>query len=383
MTTYFAKQLFDGSTLHKSVLFSVEAGLISKLQANTNESDSKAVDVPLDGLVTAGFIDTQVNGGGGVLFNYQQDLEALTTMALAHARYGTTSMLPTLITDKLDTMLAAANGIAQAMTLAQSSIVGIHFEGPHLSLAKKGIHSQEYVRSISDAELAIFMRQDIGKVMLTVAPENLPCDVISDLVAQGIVISLGHSAAKLDTVLAAIDAGATGFTHLYNAMSGLSAREPGMIAAALSDTRTTSGLIVDLHHVSAYNCELAYKCIGAQRLMLVTDAMAHAGSELHTLPWSNSTITRHLDKLTLDDGSLAGSCLDMASAVRNMYSILRKKTDSESLLQEVLNMASKVPAKFLNLKNKGELKVGHQANFVLLDDQQNIRGSWINGLFFA
>jgi N-acetylglucosamine-6-phosphate deacetylase len=196
-----------------------------------------------------------------------------------------------------------------------------------------------------------------------------------------VIVSLGHSAAKLDTVLAAIDAGATGFTHLFNAMSGLTAREPGMIAAALFDKRVSSGLIVDLHHVAPYNCELAYQCIGASRLMLVTDAMAHVGSNLKTLAWLNSQIVRHGDKLTLEDGSIAGSCLDMASAVRNMCGILSGKMALKNALQASLNMASKAPSNFLELKNKGELKVGNQANFVVLGKHQKMKETWINGVF--
>lgn len=376
MTTYFAKHLFDGVKIHDSMLMTVTEGRIVSI--NGSLGDGSEVDVKLDGLVAAGFIDTQVNGGGGVLFNYQQSPAALQQMMQGHARFGTTSMLPTLITDSNAIMHNAAEAISQAIVQQTLGIVGVHFEGPHLSLPKKGIHSATHVRSMCDSSLATFTRKDLGKVLVTLAPENVPSDIIKDLVDHGVIVALGHSAADIDTVLAAIDAGASGFTHLFNAMSGLTAREPGLIAAALGDKRVTSGLIADLHHVHAYNCKLAYQCIGAKRLMLVTDAMAHVGSDMQSLPWLDSKITLGGDKLTLEDGSLAGSYLNMASAVRNMHSLLNESSDGTSLVN-VLNMASQVPANFLGLDDIGQLQAGKKANFVLLDEQLQPQACWING----
>ncbi len=380
MTTYFAKRLFDGKRFHDNVYLEVSGDVIGSIkQAGENTA---AADVVLDGLVCAGFIDTQVNGGGGVLFNYAPSLATLLTMMNGHLKYGTTAMLPTIITDSSEVMNAAADAVAEAVVTGASSILGIHYEGPNLSNEKRGIHPDNHVRSISDADLATFTRQDIGKVMVTLAPENVSPDIITDLVNQGVVVSLGHSAATVEQALAAIDAGATCTTHLFNAMSGLTAREPGLINIALSDQRLTSGLIVDLHHVHPQNCALAYQCIGSERLMLVTDAMAHVGSDLQTLPWLDSTITRQDGKLTLDNGSLAGSCLDMSSAVRNMYLLLKQQArnhDANTLLANVLNMASRVPANLLGIVDRGSLKVGNKADFVLLSDDLVVRGSWIGG----
>jgi N-acetylglucosamine-6-phosphate deacetylase len=386
MTTYFAKALFDGESIQHCVLFEIENGLVTSLKGDCETENLNNDVIKLDGLVSAGFIDIQVNGGGGVLFNHEQSTNALSKMANGHAKFGTTSMLPTLITDSAQKMGAAATAIAQAIEQELPSIIGVHFEGPHISLPKKGIHSAQHVRAISDTELDTLCRQDIGKVLVTIAPENLPSDIIAELVSKGVIVSLGHSAANLETTLQAIDAGATGFTHLFNAMSGLTAREPGLIAAALNDTRVCSGLIADMHHVAPYNCLLAYKCIGPERLMLVTDAMAHVGSELITLPWLDSQITRHGSKLSLDDGSLAGSCLDMSGAVRNMYQCLADSNlsgNESDLLKSVLNMASKGPANFLGLRNIGCLRVGQQADFVLLDDQLAIQGCWSKGLLLS
>jgi N-acetylglucosamine-6-phosphate deacetylase len=380
MTTYLAQQLFDGQHMHSNMHMRVENGKITGLQAAA-QSPWKT-DSELLGIVCAGFIDIQVNGGGGVLFNYEQSPSALAKIMQGHAKYGTTAMLPTLITDSYDKMQRAANAVQEAIELSTPGIVGVHFEGPHLSLAKKGIHSAEQVRCASDADLAIVTRKDIGKVMVTIAPENVSADVIADLVNQGVHVSLGHSGADIDTVLTAIDAGAHCFTHLFNAMSGLTAREPGLISAALTDKRISAGLIADLHHVHPYNCKLAYQCLGPERLMLVTDAMAHVGCNMQTLPWLDSTITKVGGKLTLDDGSLAGSCLDMAGAVKNMLTLLSEDaldTEKDRLLQDVLNMASLAPATLLGLQTRGQLISGNQADFVLLDPNLNVQACWING----
>jgi N-acetylglucosamine-6-phosphate deacetylase len=382
MTTYFAKRLFDGKRFHDNVYLEVNGDVIGSIK---QAKENTAADVVLNGLVCAGFIDTQVNGGGGVLFNYAPSVATLLTMMRGHSKYGTTAMLPTIITDSSEVMDAAANAIAEAVVTGTPGILGIHYEGPNLSNEKKGIHPSSHVRSISDADLATFTRQDIGKVMVTLAPENVSPDIITDLVNQGVVVSLGHSAATVEQALAAIDAGATCTTHLFNAMSGLTAREPGLINSALSDQRVTSGLIVDLHHVHPQNCALAYQCIGAERLMLVTDAMAHVGSDLQTLPWLDSTITRKDGKLTLDNGSLAGSCLDMSSAVRNMYLLLRQQArnyDADAVLANVLNMASRVPANLLGIANSGSLQVGNKADFVLLNNDLFVSRCWIGGVPF-
>ncbi|MFT4732801.1 MAG: N-acetylglucosamine-6-phosphate deacetylase [Gammaproteobacteria bacterium] len=380
MTTYFARRLFDGLLVHDNMHMEVNAGIISSIKKA--HLSPLTADVELNGLVCAGFIDTQVNGGGGVLFNYEPSITTLVTMMQAHSKYGTTAMLPTLITDSSEVMKDAANAVADAITEAVPGIIGIHYEGPNLSKEKRGIHPSGYVRAISDTDLATFTRSDIGKVLVTIAPENLAPDVITDLVTQGVVVSLGHSGATVEQALGAIQAGATCTTHLFNAMSGLTAREPGLINIALSDVRVTSGLIVDLHHVHPQNCALAYQCIGADRLMLVTDAMAHVGSDLQTLEWLDSTITRMDGKLTLKDGSLAGSCLDMNSAVKNMVDLLKQQprwSNADDLLANVLNMASQVPAGLLGIEDIGKLKRGNRADFVLLDDNLRLKGCWISG----
>lgn len=368
MTWFSAKQFLDGTELHSDYHFQVENGVVTSVSANP-----VSCDVHLDGLVAPGFVDIQVNGGGGVLFNQAPNLTSLKTMFLAHRQFGTTTMLPTLITDSLPVMQRASDAIAEAIAEHIPGIAGVHFEGPHLSIAKRGIHPAEQVRVISDTELSLITRSDLGKVLLTIAPENVGPDVIKELVDRGVVVALGHSNADFDTVLAAIDAGATGATHLYNAMSGLQARAPGLIGAVLNDERITAGLIVDLLHVHSANCRLAFNAKSAKGIMLVTDAMAHVGCDLTELPWLDTVITRVGDKLTTPDGTLAGSCLDMMGAVRRAVQVVGIE------LTDALCSASNSPAKFLGLDDVGHLKLGAQADFVVIDEHLNVRSVYQGG----
>ena len=369
MTWFSAKQFFDGTDLHTDYYFQVENGVVSSIS-----SEPVICDVHIDGLVTPGFVDTQVNGGGGVLFNQAPNVASLKTLFLAHQQYGTTAMTPTLITDNLTVMQHACDAIAQALDERVQGIVGVHFEGPHLSVAKRGIHPADQVRSLCDAELNIVTRNDLGKVLLTVAPENVRPDEIKDLVSQGVIVALGHSNADFDTVLAAIDAGATGATHIFNAMSGLQARTPGVIGAVLDDERITAGLIVDLLHVHSTNCRLAFKAKSAKGIMLVTDAMAHVGCDLTMLPWLDTIITRNGNKLTTADGTLAGSCLDMISAVRQAHQVVGIE------LKDALQSATLTPAKFLGLNDIGHLQVGARADFLVIDKKMQIECVYQSGV---
>lgn len=369
-TTYLAETLFNGNEILNNVSMTVENGIITAIETGNKATDG----VKLTGLVSPGFVDVQVNGGGGVLFNQDPSLQALQTMVQGHAIYGTTAMLPTLITDELPVIERAADAMAEAISQGTAGIIGIHFEGPHLSEPKRGIHSSSFIRPVSDKELAQYCRQDLGKVIVTVAPENVPADIIAELVKQGVHVCLGHSNATADVVEKALQAGATGFTHLYNAMSPLTSREPGMVGVALNDNNSYCGLIVDHHHVHATSCQLAIKAKGWQRIMLVTDAMAHVGSDITSLPYLDTEIIREGDKLALPNGTLAGSALDMASAVRNTHQ------DLGVPLIDSLNMASATPAAFLGLEQQlGKLAIGYPADFVVLDENQRVQSTWIGG----
>ncbi len=369
-TNYQTDKLFDGVKITHNKFVVVEDGRIAQI----SEKQPQGEVLKLSGLLCPGFVDTQVNGGGGVLLNQSPTLDTLDKMSRAHLAYGTTSMLPTVITDNFDVMQSAANAVATSIVSGSSLVVGIHFEGPHLSTAKKGIHPETHIRGLSEKEFALFTRKDIGKVLVTLAPENVSPEDITKLVNSGVTVSLGHSNANADLVQQAIDAGATGFTHLFNAMSPLQSRDPGMVGTALSDQDSFCGMIVDFHHVHPVACQLAIKCKSAKHIMLVTDAMSHVGSVHTSLPYGDTQITLQDGKLTVPDGTLAGSALDMISAVKNCHQRLALS------LEESLLMATNTPAQFLGLeKQVGNLAPGAVANMLLLDNDLSIKARWING----
>jgi N-acetylglucosamine-6-phosphate deacetylase len=368
---FHAERLFDGQKFLIDQVVTITDGVISAIDQNLNNVDIKAT-----GLVVPGYIDLQVNGGGGVLFNDSPSLNKLKTIMEAHAQFGTTAMMPTLITDKIEVMMEAADAMSEAIANKTPGIIGIHFEGPHLSLTKKGTHSAEYIRPISDDEWKIFSRSDIGQVMVTLAPEMVTAEDINRMVALGVHVCIGHTNADFSIAQAAVDAGATGFTHLFNAMSPLQGREPGVVGCALLNDNTQSGLIVDGHHVDYASCQLAIKTKPAGGVFLVTDAMPPVGTNQIEFPLHDRTVYVDNGKLTSSTGELAGSSLDMATAVRNTHIELKIALD------ESLRMASLYPARFLYSDSKlerGELKVGMQADMIVLNEDLKVTQTWIAG----
>ena len=364
-----AKMLFNGQGFSSDRVLTIDNGFIAEIDENTSQ-----VDACLDGLVAPGFIDLQVNGGGGVLFNADPSPQGVKTMMAAHARFGTTAMLPTVITDEVEVMAQAAQTIAELIAEQACGIIGIHFEGPHLSVAKKGAHSAGYIRDISAAEWQIYQRKDIGQIIVTLAPENVALADIKRLVSLGIKVCLGHSNANYNTALQALAAGADGFTHLFNAMSPLQGREPGMVGAALMNDQASCGLIVDGHHVDYVSCQFAVKSKPAGKVFLVTDAMQHVGSEETEFAFFDRKITLSEGRLTSTTGELAGSALNMAQAVKNTHLNLNLALD------EALKMATLYPATYINQQaQRGCLLVGAKADFVELDHDFNVLSTWISG----
>ncbi|WP_105168615.1 N-acetylglucosamine-6-phosphate deacetylase [Pseudoalteromonas sp. T1lg23B] len=371
MTThvYRANKLFDGFDFKENVCFTVKSGKISF----DVDAHNDAI-VTLSGLVVPGFIDVQVNGGGGAFFNAQRSTECLEKMVLAHGQFGSTALMPTLITDKIEVMKEAADATAQAVENKQKGIVGIHFEGPHLSHPKKGTHSEQFIRPISEEEFAIYARQDLGIKMVTLAPETVPLEDIRRLVALGVKVSIGHSNADFDTTMAALRVGADGFTHLFNAMSAFTSREPGVVGAALWDDNSWCGLIVDGHHVHSTSAKLAIRTKQRGKIMLVTDAMPPVGTDDTEFDFFDGRkVIRTGTRLNSTTGELAGSVLDMSSAVRNTVNEL------DVSLGESLRMASLYPAQYLGLKSKGHLLEGADADFVVLDEQLFTQSTYITG----
>ncbi len=363
------KEYFDGENFIENKVFTISKGKITAIDSDILKSDEV-----ISGLVVPGFIDLQVNGGGGVLFNSTPTAAGIEKIMLAHLKFGTTAMLPTLITDDISVMQKAADAVAEAINNNVIGIIGIHFEGPHLSVAKKGAHSEEYIRKITDKEWDVLSRKDIGQILVTLAPENVSPEDVSRMVKMGIKVCLGHTNADFDTAQKAIDAGADGFTHLFNAMSPLQGREPGVVGSALLNDNASCGLIVDGHHVDYASCKLAIKTKPKGKVFLVTDAMPPLGTDDKEFMLCDRKVILEGGKLTSPTGGLAGSVLDMATAIKNTHQILNID------LGEALNMATSYPASYINQQSiRGKLFEGCQADFVVLNKSFSVEKTWISG----
>ncbi|MDP5211555.1 N-acetylglucosamine-6-phosphate deacetylase [Pseudoalteromonas tunicata] len=371
MTQVFhVDSVFTGDAFLSQSTITVTDGVITSIQAGFEGEGQHLI-----GLLVPGFIDVQVNGGGGAFFNADQTPACLNQMVKAHGRFGSTGLMPTLITDKIEVMQAAADATALALKEKVPGVLGIHFEGPHLSLPKKGTHSEQYIRPISEAEFSVYARQDLGIKMITLAPENVSVEDIKRLVGYGVKVCLGHTNADFETTQAALQAGADGFTHLFNAMSAFTSREPGVVGAALWDNNSWCGLIVDGHHVHPNAAKLAIRTKAQGKMLLVTDAMPPVGTDLTEFDFFDGRkVIRTGDRLNSSTGELAGSVLDMASAVRNTVNTL------DVSLAESLRMASLYPAQYLGLSHtKGRIAVDYDADFVLLDINQYALQTFIAG----
>ena len=371
--TLIAEQLFDGTHVHANQPITFEDGYIHSL-----DTVSGAKEIYLNGLLTPGFVDCQVNGGGGLLFNQEPNLACLQQMVQAHARFGTTSILPTVISSDLSLANQAADAVAKAISQQMAGILGIHFEGPHLSLEKNGIHNKDVIRPLGASELGLYLRQDLGKVLVTVAPENVGSLCIQQLCEHQVNVSLGHSNATFAQTNAALAAGASGFTHVFNAMSQLNSREPGMVGAALFDTKSWCGLIVDGHHVHPAAARIALNAKPQGKVFLVTDAMWTPGAATTQFAFDKHQITLSNNKLVSHTGQLAGAAISMIDAINNCVELLHVD------VWEALRMATLYPAQFLNMQSKvGQLIEGAYADCVWLSPpgqgRFKVKNTWLRG----
>ncbi|WP_447786688.1 N-acetylglucosamine-6-phosphate deacetylase [Stenotrophomonas bentonitica] len=354
----------------------IEAGRITALVSDAApQLGSAAEQVDLGGgWLLPGYIDAQVNGGGGVLFNNTPDVESLRTLAAAHRRFGTTALLPTLISDDVQVMRKAIDATRQAIADGVPGVIGIHLEGPYIAPARKGTHDANKFRVPDADEIAMAASLDNGVTLLTLAPERVPLDSIRALVERGVIVAAGHTAATYEEARAGLEAGIRGFTHLYNAMSPLTGREPGAVGAALEDRGSWVGIIADGVHVHPASLRVALATKPQGKVMLVTDAMPPVGADSPSYELYGEVITAVDGVVRNAAGSLAGSALDMATAVRNAVNLLGLS------LEEAARMASRYPAQFLNVDDRlGEIAEGYQADLVLLDDALQVRATWIAG----
>jgi N-acetylglucosamine-6-phosphate deacetylase len=334
-----------------------------------------ATKVNLGGdVLAAGFIDIQVNGGGGVLFNDDPCVETIATIGEAHSAYGTTGFFPTLISDSLDKIAAAIAAVDAAIDQGMPGVLGIHLEGPFLNEAKKGVHDASMFRVLDDKAIALLTSLKNGKTLITLAPETAPSGAIVKLIARGAVVFAGHSDATFEQVEVAKDDGLSGFTHIFNAMSQLGSRAPGVVGSALRGPNTFAGLIADGVHVHPANMELVAELLGKEHTILVTDAMPTVGSDENYFELGDQIIVARGDTCYTDAGVLAGSNLNMAQAVVNMTDL----TGVDQL--DALAMASLTPARAMGLSDHyGSIEPGKWADLVSLDDAGKVTGVWIKG----
>ncbi|GAB0116935.1 N-acetylglucosamine-6-phosphate deacetylase [Acidisoma sp. 7E03] len=352
--------------------------LIDLLPDGAAPAETVVDTLPPGSILAPGFVDVQVNGGGGVLFNETPTAAGARAIAAAHRRFGTTAILPTIITDRPEVMRQGVDAVRIAMASPGSGVVGIHLEGPFISPRRPGVHDPALIRrmDVADVDWLCLAAADLP-VLLTVAPEEATDADLRRLAESGIVLSAGHTAASAERIAEALALGLRGFTHLYNAMPPIAGREPGPAGGALVDRSAWCGLIVDGVHVHAASLRLALAARPEERMVLVTDSMSVLGTEADSFMLYGNRILRRHGRLEREDGTLAGADLDMAQAVRNTVTMLGCTPE------RALRMASTYPAAFMGLADRGRIAPGLRADLVLLSEDLTVRGTWLEGGFAA
>jgi N-acetylglucosamine-6-phosphate deacetylase len=367
-----AHAIFDGVGMRGAGAVVIENGRILGLGAASDVTQNmERVELDSDLLLAPGFVDCQVNGGAGALINDDPSASTVRAVAEAHQAFGTTSLLPTLITDAREKLERLCELDARTIP----GVAGFHIEGPFINVDRRGAHPANHVRDLTPPDLQHLARlAECGACVLTLAPERAPPGAIRSIVENDVIVSLGHSNATAQCVRAAADEGATGVTHLFNAMSQMSAREPGLVGAAFTDSRLFAGVIADGEHVAATNLAIAHEIIGSDRLMLVSDAMPSVGNNTSSFQLLGRRASLAHGKLTLDDGTLAGAHLTMAEAVKRIVRLAHVP------LQDALRMATRTPARFLRQESEiGVLAPGAHADLVTLDATLNVSNVWLRG----
>lgn len=375
LQSLLADSIFDGERMLTGCAALLEgARIVDVVSRDVIPVGSAIVDLGAESVLAPGFIDLQVNGGGGVLLNDEPTLAGISTIVAAHRRFGTTGLLPTLITDWRETMERLA-GIAES-ALEIPGVLGFHLEGPFINPSRKGVHPSERVRSPTAEDTALLRRfGSFGHSIVTLAPECVPRGFIADLTCSGLRICAGHTDANELMIRRACDEGLRGVTHLFNAMSQMQARAPGVVGAALDEARLTAGLICDGYHVDPAMLRIAFRAAGRDRLMLVTDAMPTVGADQSRFDLFGRAITLEGTRLAAEDGTLAGAHLGMMGAVRGAVSLMRVS------LEDALVMASRTPARFLGLDGMlGAIRKGYRADLVAFDAGLVVTDTWVAGV---
>jgi N-acetylglucosamine-6-phosphate deacetylase len=372
MRIFSGARVFDGERFHDDSALVVEEGRVRAIVAHADRPSGETVMLS-GGVLAPGFVDWQVNGGGGALFNQSPDPETIRRIVVAHRAYGTTALLPTVITDA-PSVLSAALAAAREAKATIPGALGVHIEGPFIDPRRKGAHPAEWIRPLREADAQALIEARAGVTVVTLAPVSAPNDLIARLARSGVVVSVGHAEATAEEALAAFDAGARSATHLYNAMSQLGHRSPGLVGAALADPRVFCGFIADGFHVHETAGRVALRAKGAERIALVSDAMPSAAGGPKQYELHGRRVTQTGLKLTLEDGTLAGAAITMLDAVR--YCIARLGAS----LGDALRMATLTPAQLLRIEaSHGSLRENARADLVHLSDDIELLGVWIGG----
>ncbi|WP_316859433.1 N-acetylglucosamine-6-phosphate deacetylase [uncultured Cohaesibacter sp.] len=375
-TAYIADLIFDGTVFHQQSALLVEGGKIVSIASRNDVPSRFVIADQTSHYIVPGFVDLQVNGGGGALFNDNPTIEGIRIICSAHARFGTTALLPTLITDTAETRDRALAAGKAAFEQRVPGYLGLHLEGPHLSIARKGCHLGDLIRPLDQDDVAALQAAvgSFGIPMITLAPENVLPEQIASLADGGWKVSLGHTDCKGATALDYFEAGASLVTHLFNAMSQLANREPGLVGAALASDPIHCGMIVDGFHVDVTTMKVALSAKkGPGKIFFVTDAMSPTGTDATQFELFGRTIYRRDGRLTLEDGTLAGADIDMNTMVKRACQALSLS------LEEALRMASLYPAQAIGATGKGHLKAGADADFLFLDQDLTLGSTWIAG----
>lgn len=372
-------RIFDGERLHEDSALVTSNGRVQAITSYSGLPEGAEIISLGGGVLSPGFIDAQVNGGGGRMLNDDPSPDSMYIIAKGHRTYGTTAMLPTLITDVGAASTAAIEAAIEAVK-AGRGVVGLHLEGPHLSPARKGAHLPELMRPVEDSDVKTFIRarEEIGTLLVTIAAEQVTDRQVQALSEAGVIVSIGHSDCTADVADMRFDAGARGVTHLFNAMSQLGHRAPGLVGAAIDHPSAWCGIIADGHHVDPRALRVALRAKrGEGRLFFVTDAMSLVGSDKQSFTLNGRTVYRKeggfCSRVVLADGTLAGSDVDMASTIRYGVSVL------ELSLVEALRMATSYPARFLRLADRGHLSPGARADLVHINDTIEVTATWMAG----
>ena len=370
-----ARRLFDGQCLEglPDQIIEIDHGqIIAVRAAERAEIDDRTI-LSAD-IVAPGFIDLQINGAGGAQFNFDPSIATLKRIADAARKGGTAHILPTFITAPGNSYFAAMDAVRDALAKGVSGILGLHLEGPFLSPQRPGIHDRDSIRVMTREDIEALTEPFSGPLLVTLAPECLPEGAVQALVAAGVSVFAGHSEATAQTVLAAQKQGLCGVTHLFNAMSQLTGREPGVVGAVFASRALFAGIIADGHHVAVENLQIAARLLG-DRLCLVTDAMLTLGSDLQQFELNGQTIYLRGGRLTNVQGTLAGAHIGMDESVRNMFAFCGLS------LGAVLNMASHNPAAALGLGGElGMVRPNYRASLTLLTDDLHTQAVVVDGV---